>query len=85
MELIGLIANSLLIICAIPQVVKTIRTGEASSYSVWFLFTYLIGVVLNFVYTIHLDAYVIAANMAWGFVSVGIITWYKLKPREEKQ
>ena len=49
-ETIGWVGNILFAICGIPQVIKTFRTKSAKDLSVLFLWLWLLGELLTFVY-----------------------------------
>lgn len=65
-ETVGWIGNILFAICGIPQVIKTFRTKSAKDLSLLFLWLWLAGEVLTFIYifigdletgTLHLPLY----------------------------
>lgn len=49
-ETIGWIGNIMFAICAIPQVIKTFRSKSVKDLSVLFLWLWLFGELLTFVY-----------------------------------
>jgi uncharacterized protein with PQ loop repeat len=49
-ETIGWVGNILFAICGLPQVVKTYQTKRATDLSVLFLWLWLMGELLTFVY-----------------------------------
>jgi uncharacterized protein with PQ loop repeat len=49
-ETIGWIGNILFAICGIPQVIKTFRSKSAKDLSVLFLWLWLAGELLTFIY-----------------------------------
>lgn len=51
-ETIGWIGNILFAICGIPQVIKTYRTKSAKDLSALFLWLWLAGELLTFVYIV---------------------------------
>jgi uncharacterized protein with PQ loop repeat len=54
-ETIGWIGNILFAVCGIPQVIKTFRTKSAKDLSVLFLWLWLAGELLTFMYIINSD------------------------------
>jgi MtN3 and saliva related transmembrane protein len=51
-ETIGWVGNISFAICGIPQVIKTYRTKSAKDLSVLFLWLWLFGEVLTFIYIV---------------------------------
>ena len=54
-ETIGWIGNILFAICGIPQVIKTYKTKSAKDLSLLFLWLWLAGELLTFVYIVNGD------------------------------
>lgn len=49
-ETIGWIGNILFAVCGLPQVIKTYRTKKANDLSILFLWMWLLGELLTFIY-----------------------------------
>lgn len=51
-ETIGWVGNIIFAICGVPQVIKTFRTKSAKDLSALFLWLWLVGELLTFVYIV---------------------------------
>jgi len=75
-DLLGLIGSVCLGLCAVPQVLKTLRTKRAGDISWLFLLMWLTGEVAFFIYT-PWDLY-LHANYGINIVFISIIIYYKV-------
>ena len=78
-EAIGTLAAILGTICWLPQAVRTIRTRETKSLSLWSNLLLLATVTLWFLYGLALDAWPLVAANIVSIVLVGTIVLMKLK------
>jgi MtN3 and saliva related transmembrane protein len=80
-ELIGALAAALTTLSFIPQVVRTVRTGDTRAISLWMYLLFCSGVALWGVYGVMLGSWpIMVANgitLALGLV----VLWYKLRER----
>ena len=78
-ELIGTLAAVLTTTSFIPQVVRTVRTGDTRAISLWMYLLFCAGVALWGVYGVLLGSWpIMLANgitLALGLV----VVWYKLR------
>jgi MtN3 and saliva related transmembrane protein len=78
-ELIGFMAAMCTTVSFIPQAMKTIRTKDTSSISLWMYVMFSVGVFLWLAYGLAIGNYpIIIANMVT-FVLAATILWFKLK------
>lgn len=84
MPIIGTVGALLLGLCGFPQLLKTLRTGEAHSFAWGFLGMWWIGELLSLAYVIHLDNLILALNYTTNVVVTSVLTYYKLFPRIER-
>lgn len=83
-ELLGIVGSLTLSICAVPQVIESIRTGY-SGMNIQMLWLWLIGALLMLVYSFILYSDVILLlTYSSAIIFSSIILYYKLYPRENK-
>lgn len=58
-DVVGFIGGIMISLSLIPQVVKTLRTKDASSISFLYQFIYIIGGILINIYAFYVDMWVI--------------------------
>jgi MtN3 and saliva related transmembrane protein len=78
-ETVGTLAAILGTICWLPQAVRTIRTRETKSLSLWSNLLLLATVTLWFLYGLALGAWPLVAANIVSIVLVGTIVTMKLK------
>ncbi|WP_421926793.1 SemiSWEET family sugar transporter [Neoaquamicrobium sediminum] len=78
-ETVGTLAAILGTICWLPQAIRTIRTRETKSLSLWSNLLLLATVTLWFLYGLALGAWPLVAANIVSIVLVGTIVTMKLK------
>ena len=80
LEYVGILGSSLLALCAVPEVISSIRKGYCGS-STSFLLTWGVGECLTFYYVNNTskDLYLMA-NYTINLVFILILMYYKTKP-----
>jgi uncharacterized protein with PQ loop repeat len=83
MEVFGWIGASLLAVCAVPQAYDSWKTGNSYGITWGLLMLWLWGELFTLVYLFSKDVYdlPLICNYVANVFFVGIIIWYKLKPR----
>jgi uncharacterized protein with PQ loop repeat len=83
MLLLGWIGSFCFAFCAVPQTIKTIKTGRADDFSYLFIIMWLLGEVMMFLYNIAvLQDIPLFINYAVNFISLLPIMYYKIYPRK---
>lgn len=83
--LIGILGNALLALCALPQAIKSIRTGSAEDLSWGFLLMWGLGEIGAAVYAfaeLNKDS-LLLANYALNMVCIAVILGVKLNAKGE--
>lgn len=70
---VGTVAYAL---CAAPQIMVTIKTGKVT-LSELFIFLYLTGATLSFIYAVHATVFISAFSFLIAIISWSIILKYK--------
>lgn len=84
-EFIGLVASLCLMLSGIPQVIKTIKQGNADGIAVPFLVLLLVGFSSMIYYVVQKDAGLpLTINYTVNLINYLIITYYKCCPRRIK-
>lgn len=81
MEVLGWVGQLSLTICALPQVIKTIREGHSKGVSWGTLILWFVGEVFSCLYVIFLGKWPLIINYFLNVLVIPIIIWYKVKPR----
>ena len=84
--LIGILGNTLLALCALPQAVKSLRTGSAEDLSWGFLLMWGLGELGATVYALaELDKNpLLLANYALNMACIAVILGVKLNQTKEE-
>lgn len=77
-DAIGILGSCTLAACAIPQLVKTVRTKSADDFDWSFLWMWLAGDVLMLAYSVAVSNGILTANYAANLVPICVILYYKL-------
>lgn len=80
-ELVGTLAAILTTAAFVPQVVRTVRTGDTRAISLWMYLLFCAGVALWWVYGVMLGSWpIMIANGIT--LSLGLVViWYKLREK----
>lgn len=83
MEIVGYVGAFLLAICAFPQAISSIITGNSNGLSHTFLWSWLIGEILMLTFTLNTigPSGPFFYNYLVNTVLLGIITCFKYFPR----
>lgn len=69
-------------VCAVPQVVETVKKRNADGLSWGFLLLWLLGEVCTFAYVLHdIHSLPLTVNYIINGLSLLILIYYKLRPR----
>ena len=82
MHLVGWMSAALLATCAMPQVVKTARTGRADDLSWAFLLLWFFGELLGLTYVSSSGDLPLVANYGTNALLVGVIVTIKARRRD---
>ena len=83
MELIGWTGSVLLALCALPQAIKSVRTGSAEDLSWLFLLMWGVGDICLLVYTWPLDKLALTLNYSLNIVLIAVIVSVKVRRQNE--
>lgn len=81
MEVLGWIGSLLLAICAVPQAVQSFRQGHSQGVTHSLLWLWAGGEVFTLAYVLQRADWPLVVNYTANMVSLGVILWYKYKPR----
>jgi uncharacterized protein with PQ loop repeat len=77
LDLFGYIGAFCLAACAVPQLVKTVRTRSASDFDWYFLALWLIGDVSMLAYSSIISNWLLVANYGTNLTPICVIIYYK--------
>jgi len=77
-NLIGWAASTMLAVCAIPQAIYTLQTGDTSSFDWTFLIFWTFGDLGLLYYTWAMNSWALRFNYGTNAFCVGIIMFYKI-------
>lgn len=77
-EILGWASALLLALCALPQTIKTVRTGSCEDFSYAFLLLWLGGEMCGLGYVAPSAAWPLIANYACNIAMISIILRYKV-------
>jgi MtN3 and saliva related transmembrane protein len=80
-ELIGALAAVLTTVSFIPQVVRTVRTGDTRAISLWMYLLFCSGVALWGVYGLMLGSWPIMVANSITLVLGLVVLWHKLREK----
>ena len=85
MEIIGWISSILLLLCGVPQAIKSIKDGNSSGISAAFLWLWYGGEIFGVIYIITMKdlSFPILTNYLFNVTMVTIMLFYKYFPRKE--
>jgi lipid-A-disaccharide synthase-like uncharacterized protein len=78
MEIISWLGNLFLALCGLPLAIEAIRK-KTSVVPTLFYFTWLIGEMLVFVYTVYLSEWSLVFNYSCNIMFLAIVGYYKFK------
>lgn len=76
-ELFGYIGAFCLAACAVPQLVKTVRTRSASDFDWYFLALWLIGDVSMLAYSVTICNLLLILNYGTNLIPICVIIYFK--------
>ena len=82
-EIIGWLGAFFFAICAVPQVIQTLREGHSNGLSWLFLIFWLLGEIFMTVYVWPTGDLPLLSNYLVNLVLTSIIFYYKVYPRVE--
>jgi len=85
MEIVGIIGSILMAVCALPQLVYTLKTGDTSSLSRGFIAMWWAGELCLLVYLfsrVELD-WILILNYAANFGICCVLGWFKLNENKK--
>lgn len=82
LEIIGWLGSGLLLICSVPQAIRTVREGHCEGLSASMLWMWLGGMALMLVYLIPLGVWPPVASHCFNILLAGTMAWYKHFPRK---
>lgn len=80
-ELIGALAAVLTTVSFVPQVVRTVRTGDTQAISLWMYLLFCSGVALWGVYGAMLGSWPIMVANSITLVLGLVVLWHKLREK----
>ena len=84
-ETIGTIGMLLLVVCPLPQTIKSIVDGHSNGLSFWSLFISLIGAICLLTYMLYMNVpLIVMLNILTLVIYMIIQLKYKLFPRKVK-
>jgi uncharacterized protein with PQ loop repeat len=79
MQILGIIGNACLALCAVPQAIKCFKTQKAEGLSFWFLVLWYVGEICTLFYVIDLMNFLLFMNYFVNVVCLSIIIAVKVK------
>lgn len=84
-EIIGYIGNTLLCICALPQIITIFRTKNSQNLSWMFLFCWFIGEIISLEYILNKSKLIIPIFINYILNIIFIITLIFLKYKYDRR
>lgn len=81
-ETFNIIGSAMLLICSVPQAVKSIKDGHSNGLSRLMLWLWLGGMAFCLVFFISAQIWPTVINYAFNLFVAGTITWYSYFPRK---
>lgn len=81
-NIVGWLGSLFLAVCAFPQAWKSIKEGHSHGLTAGLLWLWGGGEVLSLFYVLMVDDAPLIFNYACNAVSMAVIIWYKVRPRE---
>jgi uncharacterized protein with PQ loop repeat len=82
MEYIGWIGGILLAFCGLPQAIESYKLGHSRGLTWGFLIMWGVGELFTIVYVIPKWHWPLIFNYTANIIFIGIIVYYKIKPRK---
>ena len=82
-EVVGSLAAVLTTVSFVPQVVRTIRTGDTRAISLWMYLLFCSGVALWGIYGAFLHSWPIILANGITLALGSVVLWHKLRERPE--
>ncbi len=80
-ELNAYLGAIFLALCALPLAYKSLKDGHSKGVDGWFLILWTLGEVLTLSYVLYHWDIPLILNYGVNLVFIGIVVYYKLKPR----
>lgn len=80
-EIIGWIGSFMLAVCGFPQAWLSWKQGHSNGVSSGLLWLWGGGEILTLGYVIALNSAPLTFNYVCNLISISIIVWYKVRPR----
>lgn len=81
-ETFNVIGSTLLLICSVPQAVKSVRDGHSEGLSRLMLWLWLMGMAFCLVFFAHAEIWPTVINYGFNLFVASTITWYSYFPRK---
>jgi uncharacterized protein with PQ loop repeat len=81
METIGWIGSILLAFCGLPQAIESFKTKNSDGLTWSFLIMWGVGEIFTIIYIIPKWHWPLLFNYTANIIFIGIILYYKIKPR----
>jgi len=78
--LLGYTGAFCLAACAVPQLIKTVRTRSAGDFDWYFLALWLIGDVSMLAYSVTMSNLLLILNYGTNLIPICVIIYYKKSP-----
>lgn len=77
----GYTASILLTVCALPQLVKTVKDGNAHGLSIYFVVTWFAGMISQLLFAVSIKQLPLILNAGITCIVVAVILYYKIFPK----
>jgi len=84
-EIIGWIGSIAFAVCALPQVWDSYKKGHSKGLTWGFYILWVIGEIFTFLYVLPMGKAPMILNYGLNLIFLGIIGYYKVKPRKVKR
>jgi len=83
MEAVGWLSSALLLLCGIPQAIKSVKTGNSKGISAMFIWMWFFGEIAGIIYICAMKeiSLPLLTNYSFNVIIVFIIILYKYFPR----
>jgi uncharacterized protein with PQ loop repeat len=83
-EVFNAIGSALLLVCSVPQAIKSVRDGHSNGLSRLMLWLWLLGMSFCLVFFVRAEIWPTVINYAFNLFVASTITWYSYFPRRRQ-